>query len=256
MGSDLYSLTTYGWFVAIACAGMVGMSKAGLPGLGAVAVPLMAMVFPPKLSTGILLPILIAGDVIGVSYFHRHADWKVLIRIIPMALVGIVIGFFIMRLKCVDDNFIRISIGVLILVLLGFKEILSHLKHDYLANLTPVQGVVVACFFGVLAGVTTLMANAAGPIMLIYMLVLALPKNVLIGTSAWYFMVLNLTKFPFMIKLGLISKESLLFNAKLVPFVIVGCVIGIVISKKMSSKSFEKWIVFLTVIAALKLLWN
>ena len=256
METDLTILTTYGWVVAVVCAAMVGMSKAGLPGLGAVAVPLMAMVFPPKLSTGVLLPILIAGDVIGVSYFHRHADWKVLVRIIPMALVGIVLGFFIMRLECVDDNFIRISIGILVLVLLGFKEILSHLKQDYLANLTPAQGVLAACFFGILAGVTTLMANAAGPIMLIYMLVLALPKNVLIGTSAWYFMILNLTKFPFMIKLGLISRESLLFNATLVPFVIVGSVFGIMISKRMSSKSFEKWIVLLTVIAALKLLWN
>lgn len=259
MDADLFALSASGWWVAAFCALIIGMSKAGLPGLGTVAVPLMAMVFPPTLSTGILLPILITGDSFGVLYYHRHANWKVLFRLMPAALVGIVIGFFLMKLLLRGDinkanEIIRISIGVLVLLLILLKFLKDRLYLAELDKLSPLWSWVVAISFGVLAGITTQLANAAGPITLIYLLAMRLPKDTFIGTSAWYFSILNCCKVPFMIALGFITTDSLLFNLKLVPVVLLGAILGILISAKMSTKSFEKWIVLLTILAALKLL--
>lgn len=259
METDLFTLTPAGWILPIACALLIGMSKAGLPGLGTIAVPLMAMVFPPTLSTGILLPILITGDLFGVIYYHRHADWKVLFRLMPAALAGIIIGFFLMKLLLRGDidqanEIIRISIGALVLALVLLNLLKQRLHLTELNDLPPKWSLFIAIVFGVLAGITTQIANAAGPITLIYLLAMHLPKETFIGTSAWYFCIMNWCKVPFMIGLGSITTPSILFNLKLIPVVFIGAMLGILISSKMSRKSFEKWIVLLTVLAALKLL--
>ena len=259
MSPDLFILAPADWMLPIACALMVGMSKAGLPGLGTIAVPLMAMVFPPTVSTGILLPILITGDIFGVTYYHRHTDWKLLWRLIPAALVGVVIGFFMLKQLMrgnIDraNEIIRIGIGSLILLLVALNLLREKLRLSEISELPPKWSMSIAITFGLLAGITTQIANAAGPITLIYLLAMKLPKESFIGTGTWYSCIINLCKVPFMIKLGSISTDSLIFNLKLVPFVLVGTVLAIVISSKMSRKNFEKWAILLTIIAALKLL--
>lgn len=255
--NDIYVFGPDMWALAFFCAAIVGMSKAGVPGLGTLAVPLMAMVFPPSLSTGILLPILVAGDSFGVFYFHRSADWKVLLRLMPAALLGIISGFFLMRMLLQQEHvndIIRISIGgvVLLMVVLTLLKEKLHLKE--LSELPPRATIVVAACFGILAGITTMMANAAGPITLMYLLAMRLPKNVFIGTGAWYFAILNWCKVPFMTGLGLINGDSLLFNLKLLPAVFVGSLIGVQVSKKLSNGAFEKLVLLLTAVSALKLL--
>lgn len=257
MDSSMYELTAFGWCVAIFCGVIVGMSKCGLAGLGSLAVPLMASVFPAKLSTGVLLPVLIMGDAMGVTHFNRHADWRLLHRLMPAALVGIVIGYLLMRQDWVDDRVIRVSIGVIVLVLLA----LNALRERFL-SLLPIgrdqQGwpsLLIAIVFGVIAGITTMLANAAGPIMLIYLLAMRLPKEAFIGTSAWYFMVLNWCKVPFMMQLGLINPDSLAFNLKLSPAILVGGLLGIYCSSRLSNRGFNRLIQILTILAALKLLF-
>lgn len=246
--------------MACVCAICVGMSKAGLPGLGTVAVPLMAMIFPPSQSTGVLLPILIAGDAFGVIYFHRHADWRLLFRLMPAALIGIVVGYFLIkRLMLSPDggnDVIRLSIGSLVLALVLLSWLKDHLHLAEISTLPPKWTLSLAITFGVLAGVTTQVANAAGPIMVVYLLAMRLPKESFIGTSAWYFCILNWCKVPFMVGLGTITGQSLLFNARLIPVVLLGSLLGILISSKMSNRSFEKWVLLLAAISALKLLLN
>ncbi|MGI5922573.1 MAG: sulfite exporter TauE/SafE family protein [Lentisphaeria bacterium] len=256
MDSTLYDLSAWGWCVAIFCGVVVGMSKCGLTGLGSLAVPLMATVLPAKVSTGALLPVLIIGDAMGVTYFNRHANWRLLTRLMPAALVGIVIGFLLMRQAWVDDQVIKVSIGILVLALVA----LNALRERFLAFL-PIgedagrQSLVIAIVFGVIAGITTMLANAAGPIMLIYLLAMRLPKDAFIGTSAWYFMVLNWCKVPFMVQLGLINPDSLAFNIKLSPAILVGGLLGIYCSGKLSNRGFNRLVQILTILAALKLLF-
>jgi uncharacterized membrane protein YfcA len=109
---------------------------------------------------------------------------------------------------------------------------------------------------GVFAGFTTQMANAAGPVMILYLLAMRLPKMHFLGTSAVYFFALNLFKLPFMIQLGLIDGGSLVVNAWLAPAVLAGSIVGRLVASRVPQKLFERLALGLTFVAALKLLWG
>jgi len=256
MDDSIFELSASWWCLAFVCALVVGMSKCGLAGLGTVAVPLMAMVLPAKASTGVMLPVLIIGDAMGVAHFNRHANWKLLMKLMPPALAGIVIGFWLMKQPWLDDRIIRKSIGVIVLILCFITMLRSKYNFSFgESNGTDFTTVSVAIVFGIIAGVTTMVANAAGPITMIYLLAMKLPKDEFIGTSAWYFIVLNWIKVPFMINLGLINPESLCFDFKLAPAILVGGILGIILTGYLSEKSYKIWVQVLTILAALKLLF-
>lgn len=236
------------WFAVALCAVMVGVTKSGVPGLGILVVPLMAMAMPARLSTGVLLPMLLVGDVFAVCYYHRHAVWSHVIRLMPWALAGIVIGYFAMgRLS---DRSLRPIIGGVILALL----VLNQLRMRGRSDLSVPSHWSFGAILGFLAGVTTMMANAAGPIMVIYLLAMRLPKTEFIGTGAWYFLVLNAVKVPFSMHLGLISAATLKFNLLLAPLIVVGAFAGLWIAKRIPEKTFHRLVVVLTTLAALNLL--
>ncbi|MBR4220400.1 MAG: sulfite exporter TauE/SafE family protein [Victivallales bacterium] len=255
MDPSIYQLGGWGWTVACVCAVVLGMSKCGLTGVGSLAVPLMAMVLPPKASTGVLLPLIIMADVCGACCFHRHVNWRLLLKLFPSAIVGIIIGYFLMKQAWMNDQVIRKVIGVIV----AFMAILSIVMKKHPLKIGEKEGkdvrtVVFAAIFGIVAGITTMMANAAGPIMLIYLLLMRLPKDEYIGTAAWYFAILNWLKVPFMVHLGLINPDSLLFNAKLAPLILAGACLGYWGAKKMTEQSFRLWIQIFTILAAIKLL--
>jgi uncharacterized membrane protein YfcA len=236
------------WVAVALCAAMVGVSKSGVPGLGILAVPVMAAVLPARLSTGVLLPMLIVGDVFAVSYYHRHAVWRYVVRLMPSAFVGIVIGYFAMGR--VSDRALRPIIGGIILVLLALNALRTRGQSD---PRVPSHWAFAATL-GLLAGITTMMANAAGPIMVIYLLAMRLPKTAFIGTGAWYFLVVNTVKVPFSRHLGLITGATLKFNLLLAPLILAGAVAGVWVAKRLPEKAFNRIVTALTVLAALNLL--
>ena len=255
MDPTIYQLGWGEWFVAGFCAFVLGISKCGLAGMGSLAVPLMAMIMPAKASTGVLLPLIIMADVCGACCFHRHVNWRLLLKLFPSAIVGIVIGFFLMREPWMNDQVIRKTIGVIV----AFMAMLSIIMKKRPLKIGEKEGkdvrtLVFATIFGIFAGITTMLANAAGPIMLIYLLLMKLPKTEYIGTAAWYFAILNWLKVPFMVHLGLINPNSLLFNAKLIPFVLMGACLGYWSVKKLTEQTFRLGIQIFTFLAAIKLL--
>ncbi len=241
----------YGWLISILSSIVIGMSKTGIPGSGILAIPLMAAVIPARASTGAVLVLLIFADVFAVLYYRRHAVWRHLIRIMPFTLVGIVIGY--LALGRISDDQLQPVIGGIVLLML----ILSHWRENHPGRLSDIHtarsfGIVL----GLLAGITTMMANAAGPILIIYLVAMKLPKKQFIGTSAWYFMILNWVKVPFSAQLGLITAESLRFNLVLFPFVAAGALIGILILKRIPQKTFQAAVQLLAGLAALRLLFS
>lgn len=256
MDSSAFDVSCSWWCLALFCGVVVGMSKCGLTGLGSVAVPLMAMVVPARASTGVMLPVLIIGDAMGVAHFNRHANWRFLLKLMPAALVGIIIGFFLMKQPWLDNKAIRKSIGAIVLTLCLLNILRSKVNISFgSTDKSDPLTVSIACLFGAAAGVTTMIANAAGPIIMIYLLGMKLPKEEFIGTSAWYFMLLNWVKVPFMLNLGLINPASLAFDLMLAPAILVGGILGIVLTGCLSEKSYKYWVQALTILAALKLLF-
>jgi uncharacterized membrane protein YfcA len=239
----------YGWLIASFTSLFIGISKTGIPGLGIIAVPLLAEIMPARASTGFLLPMLICADLFAITYYRRHAIWRHLLRLIPWAVVGIVAGFF--ALRRISDNQLKPVIGVIVIAMLAL-----HLWRERKAGkrLTVPRGWWFAASMGLLAGLSTMMANAAGPIMAIYLLAMRLPKHQYLGTGAWYFFIVNLLKIPFSASLGLITWTSLKTNLLLFPLIAFGAVVGIRLLKIIPQKLFIRLIQGLTAAGAVKLL--
>jgi uncharacterized membrane protein YfcA len=223
------------------------MAKSGFSGLGMVAVVLMALVMPARASTGALLTILLTADIYAVLAFRRHAVWPHVLRLLPAALVGIVSGYFLMPL--VPDGAFRPFIGWLTLALLALMLLQRTTRLADVAASHP----AIALPMGWLGGATTMLANAAGPVMSIYLLACRLPKMEFVGTGAWFFFVVNLTKFPFSVALGLITRDSLLLTLTLAPLVLTGGITGRWLLTKINQRLFEALLITFTVIAALRL---
>lgn len=238
------------WIIAVISAMLIGLSKTGLPGVGILCVPLMAAILPAKASTGVVLPLLIFADIFAVAYYHRHAVWPHLIRLMPWALAGIIIGYFIMG--HINDAQLKPIIGAIVLIMLGLNYLRNRAAGGQLS--IPTQWYFAAAM-GLAAGVTTMLANAAGPIMIIYLLAMRLPKNEFIGTGAWYFLILNWVKVPFSMHLGLITAASLKFNLVLFPCVALGAAGGIFLLRWIPQKVFNAAVQILAVLAAIKMLW-
>lgn len=242
-------LDSGGWVVAGLCAILIGISKTGLPGVGILMVPLMASIMPAKASTGIILPMLIFGDIFAVTFYKRHAVWPHVVKLLPWAVLGILIGWYCM--DKISDRQLKPIMGGIVLTMLGLHFVRQRMTdHD-----TPIPSQwYFAAFLGLFAGITTMMANAAGPIMMIYLLAMRLDKHEFIGTGAWYFLILNCLKVPFSWQLGLITPSTLSFNLVLLPLIAVGAVAGIVFLKKIPQKAFNLLVQLLTAAAALNML--
>lgn len=239
-----------GWIVVALCAIMVGISKTGIPGIAILIVPLMASVLPARRSVGVLLGILILADLFAITYYRRHAQWEHLIRLLPIAFVGIVAGYF--GLKFINDEQLKPIIGAIVLAMLGINCFRMMTSSE---NATIPTKWWFSATIGFLAGVTTMMANAAGPIMIIYLIAMRLPKVEFVGTGAWFFFVVNWIKVPFSASLELMTAESIRLNLMMLPFIAAGAVTGILVLKRIPQKVFNVTVQILAAAAAVKLLF-
>lgn len=250
----LADLTLTQWLLAALGAFLVGIGKGGIPGVGNGTVAIYALIFPAKASVGILLPILIAADVVAVLVYRRHADWSHLWRIIPWTALGIVIGWLVMDWVN-EDNF-RVVIGGLLLLLTAVhfgRMGLEKLRKVQLEQAVP-GGRGFAVFVGLLGGFATQIANAAGPITALYLLAVRLPKYAFIGTGAWFFLLMNCFKVPFMVDLGLINMQSLPTSCVFALVAICGALIAPKVVQYIPQRLFSSLVWTVVVLSALLLL--
>ena len=227
----------------------VGLAKTGIPGLGILLVVLFANVLPARASSGVVLPLLILGDLAALASYRRNLVWSHLWRLVPWAAAGVVAGW--LALGRLDDAWTARTIGALILAMLAlhFWRRARAARGD---GSPPARG--TAAVAGLAAGFTTLVANAAGPVMTLYLLAMRLPKLEFLGTGAVFFFLINWFKVPFMANLGLIDAASLGLNLRLAPAVLLGAWLGRIVARKIDQKTFETTALVLAARAAAKLL--
>jgi uncharacterized membrane protein YfcA len=240
----------FGWVVIAVSAVVVGVSKTGMPGLGILPVPMMALAFSTRESTGLLLGLLILADLFAVTYHRRNARWRLVLRLLPAALAGIVAGYF--GLRVINDQQLKPIIGGIVLVMLGLNYWRTRAGGEEAPIPTQWWFAVV---LGFMAGVTTMMANAAGPVMIIYLLAMRLPKIEFVGTSAWFFFTVNWLKVPFSANLNLVTAESVKLNLMMLPFIAAGALLGILVLKRIPQKAFTMIVQILAALAAVRLLF-
>ena len=233
---------------------LAGFSKTGIGGVGVLTVAIYANILPARQSTGVLLPLLICADIVAVAAYRRHAIWKHLWRLFPWVMIGIVGGFFAM--DHISDHLMGKLIGAILIVMVvfhGWRQKVMERKDPVTASIP--HGLWFAVAMGALAGFATMLANAAGPIMILYMLAMRLKKMEFLGTGAWYFLILNIFKLPFSWQLGLITPQSATLDLVLAPLVVLGALLGRFSIRWINQKLFETLALIFTLLAGLRLVW-
>ncbi|MFI1201998.1 TSUP family transporter [Streptomyces sp. NPDC020883] len=307
------------WATLMLAALLVGFSKTAVSGVGALSVALFAAVLPARESTGVLLPLLLVGDVLAVRAYRGHADRAVLLRLLPSVAAGVLLGVvFVAR---TDDVVMRRTIGVLLLTMVvhhGWQRTRagthsrsrsrSRFRADSraLARLragcrprtpaqkraresqesresresqegregqetqgsqesqespastgttpTPRQHRLRTVLFGLIAGFATMVANAGGPAMSLYLLSSGFGMLGFLGTGAWFFLIVNLVKVPFSAGLGLVTADGLALDAWLALAVVVGAGAGRALVHRIDQGAFERLVLAFTALAAIGLL--
>jgi uncharacterized membrane protein YfcA len=224
------------------------MAKTGVHGAGMLAVPLLAAVFGGKMSSGLLLPVLVMAEVFGVWYYHRHASWKHLKILCPWAAAGVFLGTFVGGV--IDDELFKTIMAIIIVISVAIMIWLERARKENVPDYL---------WFGILIGIaggfTSMVGNLAGSVMALYLLSMRLPKNEFIGTAAWFFLVLNWFKIPFHVfAWKTITWDSLLLNITTLPLIAFGAYLGVVIVKKIPEKAYRWFIIIMTMVAAVFML--
>ena len=244
---DAYNL--FQWAILALSALFIGMSKTGVQGITLLAVPYMAMAFGAKESTGIILPMLCLADIIAVAYYKRIADWKVVAKLLPTAIFGFFVAIFVDKL--IPTNEFRQLMGwtlVLALAVMIWSEVFGK-ENKWMKKWW------YAAIFGLLGGFTTMIGNAAGPVMSVYLLSMRKEKMEYIGINAWFFLVVNFLKIPLQIFVWEnISVSTISLNLLMLPFIVLGAWLGIRIVKLFPEKAFRKFIQIVTILSVIMML--
>ncbi|MDP0490116.1 MAG: sulfite exporter TauE/SafE family protein [Verrucomicrobiota bacterium JB023] len=245
----MFELTAWQWVMAILAALSVGVSKAGFGGVGVIQVYLMAELFG-KASVGILLPMLVVADLIVYPAYRKHGSWGPVGKMIWPALIGMFFGFFLLR--SMPEGWAKPLIGLIILSMVALQSV-RKMKPSAFQVFAESRGFGAGA--GVVAGFATMVANAAGPIFQLFLISRRIPKMELVGYGVRFFLLVNLIKLPFTGGLGMTTGESLLFNLKLVPIIVLGVYGGKWLLVRVSQRWFERIVVTFALLAGSKLLF-
>ena len=237
--------------IPAAVAFLIGLAKGGFGGmLGALAVPLMALVMPAREAIGVVLPILMFADVFAVASHWRKWNIKLVFLLIPGAILGVTIGtIFITN---APSDILRKFLGVIVLLFSIYKLLESRILKSIQYAGKNWHGIV----FGTITGFSSSLAHTGGPPVSIYLLLQDIKPRMFIATSALFFMILNWIKVPFYLYANMFNFEILLSYTWLIPIVPLGVLVGRWFSVRVSKKVFEKIIVILLCVAGLMLLFT
>lgn len=245
---DHFGMSSLDVVLALTATLLLGIGKSGIKGLGVVIVTLMALVYGGKASTGILMPMMITADIFAVIYYHRHTQWYFLKRLMPMMIIGVLLGVWwgndISEELFKQVMAVFILATVLVMIWMERSKTFGIPKHWAFAG-----------SMGLLSGVTSMIGNLAGSFASIYFLAMRLPKNEFIGTAAWLFFMINVFKLPFHILVWkTVTPKTLQLNLMLAPMIIVGFFLGIRILKSINNDLYRKLVLLVTAIGAVIIL--
>lgn len=226
---------------------LAGISKTGVPGVAILGVVFVPMVLPAKLSTGYILPFLLFADVMAIIYWRKAALWRHIVAVLPSMFLGIVVGYLLMGR--IENAVYGKVLGAIVIFIIGFDWARRRFAIGF-----PVESRLFAWSMGFLAGLMTMLANMAGPAMMIYLLAMNLSKKEFVGTNAWLYFIVNLSKIPFSMSLGLITPDSFGVNLMLLPCVLAGGIAGPFLMRSIPEKTFGALMRFLAFAGGVKLL--
>ena len=244
-----FNLIFIHWVAIVIAAFILGVSKSGIKGIGIIIILIIAFVFGEKESTGVLLPMLVCADIMAVIYYHRHAQWNYIIKLMPFMVLGVLVGVWVGH--GISEIIFKWMMAVIIIVSV-FVMAYTEKRKTTIPN-----NKVFAHTAGFVAGFSTMIGNLAGPIANVYFLAIRLPKNEFIGTVAWLFFIINVFKLPFHIFIwNTINADTLVLNSVLLPALAVGFLVGAYIVKLISNVNYRRFILIVTALGGIILLFR
>ena len=232
-------LAAWQWLLGGFCALLIGIAKTGAPGAATLTVPLMVLtVGDARLAAAWTAPILITGDIFAVAYWRRHAETRALFSLVPWVAAGMAVGAAALGLS---EPVLRRILGVIVVTML-----VLNLWRRWKPGIR-VGGHASA--YGIAAGFATTVANAAAPVMNMYLLTKKLPKEQFVATGAWFFLVVNVAKLPIYSAHHFFSRSSLLFDATMIPAVVAWALGGLWLVHRIPQRFFDGLILVMTVIS-------
>jgi uncharacterized membrane protein YfcA len=246
----LFELELYKFSIAAFCAFLLGISKSGIKGIAALIVTGFALAYGAKPSTGVLMPLLLVGDIFAVTYYKSHVQWIYISKLIPWMIFGVLIG--VIGGAAINENIFKYGMAGIILFSVGQMYYWENKREEIVPSHWS-----FASSMGILAGFTTMVGNLAGAFTNIYFLAMRIPKNVFIGSAAWLFFIINSFKVPFHIwSWKTINMSSILKSIELIPFVILGLIVGVFLVKKIKDDGYRKLIMIFTALGGIIILFN
>ena len=246
----MLELSTTNLILAFIAAFILGVSKAGLKGVAIVIMTIMALVFGSKASTGIVMPLLMVGDLFAIIYYRKHVQKKYLFKLMPWMLLGVLIGVFVGK-DIPEDIFKKGMAGII------FISVIIMFWWDYRKSTAVPTHFSFGISMGLSAGFATMIGNLAGAFTNLYFLAMRLPKNSFIGTAAWLYFFVNWFKVPFHVfSWETINLESLKVSLFLIPAEILGLIVGVRIVKLIKDQHYRIFILALTAIGAVFLFFR
>ena len=243
-----FHLTPEHWALVVICGIFFGMAKTGVTGIGMLAVPIMVGIFGGRPSAGIVLPMLCLSDIIAVTYYHRHAEWKYVWQLMPWTIAGIFIGLLVGGM--VSDTQFKGIIAVIILLSVVIMIWRDIRKGDVVVP----RHWWFSAIIGLAGGFATMIGNSAGPIIALNFLSMHLQKKAFICTFACFYMIVNLLKVPLHVFFwGTITFQTVSLNAVMIPTIAAGAFIGVKIVKKIPEKPYRVFIIVMITITVVKM---
>ena len=230
---------------------VLGLAKGGFSGLGALATPLLALALPPATAAAILLPVLLAQDVVSVWSFRKSWDRWIVAWMLPGAALGVGLGT--LYAASVNEAQLLVALGAITLAFGLYRLWLERGGRIVAASTSPGW---VGTLFGVATGVTSQIAHAGGPPFQMWVTPRRLEHVRFVGTSTMTFAAINLIKVPSYLALGALNREALVAAALLIPLAVVSTLIAVRVIRRLDSARFYRIVYVLMVLLGARLVWT
>jgi uncharacterized protein len=237
------------WAAALVAAVLVGMGKGGLPAVGMLGVPVLALVINPVTAAGLLLPVYVLSDMFGLYAYRRDFDRRVLAIIVPGMMAGVLFGWATARL--VPEWAVTALVGAI-----GFVFALSLLLKRQGPVVPRRARVAPGLFWGSLTGFTSFVSHSGGPPYQVYTLPLGMTKTVFAGTSTIAFAILNAVKLIPYWHLGQLSAANLKVAVVLMPPAALAVFAGVRLVRWLPEALFFRLVTWALLVLSVKLLWD
>jgi len=234
------------WLSLLGAGLVTGFSKFSIGGMGLLILPIVMIAYPGPEALGIIIPMYIITDVMAISSYRKNIAWPVLLKILPLACIGIILGGWV--LQDINAEQFRLMLGITIVAIIALGIWLDYQSTSFMRH--PLAAYIT----GILAGAISLIANAAGPIFSLFLIEQRLSKESYVSTRAWTFFFINISKLPVLYMLNLVNWQTTIASLRCLPGLVIGACIGYWLLKRLNLTQFKWLIRIMAAIAAVKLM--